>query len=175
MVSWAEFERRAPGLARLGRERYDSTGLLMMGTLRKNGWPRVTPIEYTFCGDHLYIHGMWQSKKLLDLLRDPRCALHSTTANKDGQEGDFKLYATAHDVTDPEERERFGLKSFADTGWRPSEPFHLFRIDCPSAGFTVFGKEGLARMKALESSLGEANLAVHQSLGEGFPVITWRA
>lgn len=67
----------------------------MLGTLRKNGWPRVTPIEYTFWEGELVLGGMWQSKKLLDLLRDSRCVIYSTTNDKSGQQGDAKLYGRA--------------------------------------------------------------------------------
>lgn len=144
MASWADFERAAPELAGLVRERFASTQLVMMGTLRKNGWPRVTPIEYTLWDGQLVIGGMWQSKKLLDLLRDPRCAFHSTTSNKDGTEGDAKLYGRA--TTLPEERlEPYWQHIYDEIGFRPDGPAHVFTIDIESAGYVVFG-EGTMRM-----------------------------
>jgi len=91
MATWSQFETDCPDLARLARERFGATDLVMLGTLRKNGWPRITPIEYTIWEGELVLGGMWQSRKMLDLLRDPRCAIHSTTTNKNGQEGDVKL------------------------------------------------------------------------------------
>jgi len=38
---------------------------------------------------------MWRSKKALDLLRDPRIVVHSVTSNKDGTDGDVKIYGRA--------------------------------------------------------------------------------
>lgn len=138
MVSWAEFERTTPELAGLIRERFASTQLMMMGTLRKNGWPRVTPIEYTIFEDNLVIGGMWQSKKMLDLLRDPRCALHSTTTNKDGTEGDAKLYGRAIPLAE-DRLEPYWQHIYEEIGFRPDGPAHVFSIDIESAGYTVFG------------------------------------
>lgn len=82
MTSWEGFVREAPELSELVKTRFDSTDLVMLGTLRKNGWPRITPIEFTYFEGDFVIGGMWQSKKMLDLLRDPRCVIHSTTSNK---------------------------------------------------------------------------------------------
>ncbi len=79
MTSWEGFVREAPELSELVKARFDSTDLVMLGTLRKNGWPRITPIEFTYFEGDFVIGGMWQSKKMLDLLRDPRCVIHSTT------------------------------------------------------------------------------------------------
>ncbi len=70
---WKELKRSDPGLAALGEERFERTGLVLIGTLRKNGWPRISPVEALIAGGHLYLGMMWQSRKALDLLRDPRC------------------------------------------------------------------------------------------------------
>lgn len=144
MVSWSEFERSAPELASVVRTRFAATQLVMMGTLRKNGWPRVTPIEYTIFESDLVIGGMWRSKKMLDLLRDPRCALHSTTTNKDGTEGDAKLYGRAVPLAE-ERLEPYWQHIYDEIGFRPDGPAHVFSIDIVSAGYTVFG-DGTMRM-----------------------------
>ena len=85
---------------------------------------------------------MWQSKKALDLLRDPRCTVHSTISNKDGKEGEFKLRGRAIDVVDPDLRERNGQQAFEKTGWRPPEPYHLFSIGVEQAAFVQYSGEG---------------------------------
>jgi hypothetical protein len=86
MATWSEFERLAPELAALAKERFAATEFVMLGTLRKNGWPRISPIEYTIFDGQFTMGGMWQAKKALDILRDPRCVVHSATTNKNGQE-----------------------------------------------------------------------------------------
>ena len=44
-MTWEEFKNAAPELAALGEERFEATGLVLVGTLRKNGWPRISPVE----------------------------------------------------------------------------------------------------------------------------------
>ncbi len=90
---------------------------------------------------------MWQSPKAVDLLRDPRCAVHSCTSDRMGAEGDFKLYGRAVDVSEPELREAYRDAIRSRIDWAPDEPnYHLFAIDVESAGFVIFGDEryGLA-------------------------------
>ena len=77
-MDWEEFKRADPELAALGEERIEATGLVLLGTLRKNGFPRISPVEPLLTMGRLYLGMMWQSRKALDLLRDPRCTVHST-------------------------------------------------------------------------------------------------
>lgn len=146
MATWKHFESESPDLARLAKERFAASDLVTLGTLRKNGWPRITPIEYTFFDDELVLGGMWQSKKLLDLLRDPRCAIHSVTANKDGQEGDVKLYGRCLPMSE-DRIEPYWQHIFALQNWRPSGPAHVFVFEIESAGYVRFDGAGGMRMK----------------------------
>mgnify|MGYP002529933737 CR=1 FL=1 len=143
-VIWEEFKNSAPEMAALGRERFDRTGLVLIGTLRKNGYPRITPVEPLFADGHLYLGMMWQSKKAQDLLRDPRCTVHNTVSNRDGSEGEFKVYGRAVPILDPEQRERYCNAVYVKTGWRPTEPeFHLFSIDIESVGIVAFSDDDM--------------------------------
>ena len=135
-MNWASFSELEPGLAALGEERFRRCGMLLLGTLRKNGWPRISPVEMLFFEGELYLGMMWQSRKALDLRRDSRCTLHNAVSNKDGTEGDFKVYGRAVEVLDLEQRRRYGEALFEETGIRIEEPeFHLFSIDIGSASF----------------------------------------
>ena len=138
MVSWGVLADRDPELAALGLDRFERTGLALVGTLRKNGWPRISPVEPVIAGGQLYLGMMWQSVKALDLLRDPRCTVHSTVSDRHGTEGEFKVYGRAVDVTDPAERDRFAEVVFEKIGWRPEEPnYHLFSVDIQSAAWAI--------------------------------------
>ena len=133
---------RDPELAALGLERFEQTGLALVGTLRKNGWPRISPVEPVIAEGHLYLGMMWQSVKALDLLRDPRCTVHSTVSDRLGTEGEFKVYGRAVDVTDLTERACFAEALFEKIGWRPEEPdYHLFSVDIESAAWAII-REG---------------------------------
>lgn len=147
MASWSEFERQAPALSALCFQRFRATELLMLGTLRKNGYPRISPTEWTIFEGALVLGGIWQAKKALDLLRDPRCTLHSTTTDKNGQEGDAKLWGRAKPM--PEEKQGpYWDHIFEEIGFRPNGPAHVFTIDLETAAYLVFREgEGMKRLQ----------------------------
>ena len=141
-MTWQEFKEEAPGLAALGEEMFERNGLALLGTLRKNGYPRISPVEPLFTDGQLYLGMMWRSQKALDLLRDPRCTVHSATRERDGSQGDFKVYGRAVEVRDLETRERYCDAVYEKIGWRPAEPeFHLFSIDVESVALVEFKDE----------------------------------
>jgi len=51
--TWAEFRRGDPGLASVAEVRMAKDGLVLVGTLRANGWPRISPVEPLIVGDEL--------------------------------------------------------------------------------------------------------------------------
>jgi len=146
-VSWDEFALACTELASLGEERLRGRELCLVGTLRRNGYPRISPVEPEFVDGELMLGMMWRSPKALDLLRDPRLVVHSVVSDRMGSEGDFKLYGQALDVRDPDRRAAYRAAIKARIDWEPSEPhYHLFAVDVESAGFVVFSGEryGLA-------------------------------
>ena len=141
-LSWQEFQQLAPKLAALGEALIERTGMVMVGTIRKDGYPRISPVEVVFTEGQLCLGMMWHSKKALDLLRDPRCTVHSATSNRDGSQGDFKLFGRAVEVTDLEFRRRYSDAVYEKIGFKPEEPeFHLFFVDVESAALVEFKDE----------------------------------
>jgi Pyridoxamine 5'-phosphate oxidase len=146
-MRWEEFASHAPELAALAQQRFDRMGLALLGTLRKDGSPRISPCEPYITEGELLLGMMPDSMKALDLLRDPRIVVHSTVSDREGTEGDVKLYGRAVNLTDDAAwRDRYGDATEARIGWRPTGRFHLFTVDIASAGFALFGPEryGLA-------------------------------
>jgi hypothetical protein len=90
-VSWSQLEAEAPELARLGRERLRS-GLALLGTVRADGSPRVSPIGVFFLDGELVIGVMTRSGKARDLRGDRRVALQSVVTAPDEGEPELKLY-----------------------------------------------------------------------------------
>lgn len=146
-MRWADFAERCPELAALGEERLRGRELCLLGTLRRDGHPRISPVEPDFVDGDLTLGMMWRSPKALDLLRDPRCVVHSVVCTREGTDGEFKLYGRAVDIQDPERRARFRATIRARIDWEPTEPnFHCFAITIQSAGFRIFSPDdyGLA-------------------------------
>ena len=146
-MRWDEFAAECPELASLGEDRLRGRELCLIGTLRRTGYPRISPCEPDFVDGELMLGMMWRSPKALDLRRDPRCVVHSVVSSRSGEEGDFKLYGRAIEVHEPERRAAYRATIKARIDWEPEEPnFHVFAIDVESAGFVIFGEEryGLA-------------------------------
>jgi hypothetical protein len=142
MVAWAEFAERAPELAEEARRRVEGTGLSLIGTIRRDGWPRISAVEPYFVQGELLLGMMWQSRKAVDLLRDPRCVLHSTISNRDGSEGEVKLYGRGRGVQHPELRARYAKATRERIDWEPEGPFHLFALDIERAAYLRFADDG---------------------------------
>src|SRR5215210_946435 len=140
-MRWEEFTEACPQIADRAAERFRRQELCLLGTVRADGSPRISPCELDFAEGHLLLGMMWQSRKALDLLRDPRCVLHSCTTDRIGTQGDAKIYGQAIDVHDPALRQAFRDAIKARIDWAPDEPnFHAFSIDVQSAGFITFAE-----------------------------------
>ena len=143
MATFAEMEAEAPELGRWARERFAATGLSLVGTLRSDGWPRISPVEPIVMDGLVYLGMMPNSMKSLDLRRDPRVLVHSIVTDKDGKEGEAKLYGTADEITDADERERYCQALFAKIGWRPEvDALDLWTVDITRAVWQIFGDGG---------------------------------
>ena len=100
MASWRDLEQAAPHIARAGRALLDQAREALLGTLRPDGSPRISPVEPYFADGQLIFGLMTWSGKARDLRRDPRCVLHSTISEPDAGKPELKLYgltATAGD------------------------------------------------------------------------------
>jgi hypothetical protein len=100
VASWAEVERQAPELTALARGFLDAFKHKTIATVRRDGSPRISGTELEIADGELWLGSMWRSVKALDLLRDPRFALHSGSPDPDaGWTGDAKLAGRAEDAT----------------------------------------------------------------------------
>ena len=95
MASWRDLEQAAPHIARAGRALLDQARVALLGTLRPDGSPRISPVEPYFADGQLIFGLMTWSGKARDLRRDPRCALHTTISGPDAGEPELKLYGLA--------------------------------------------------------------------------------
>jgi hypothetical protein len=99
LPSWRDVELGAPELARLGMARLNSAHLALLGTLRRDGSPRISPIEPHIAEGQLLIGAMAWSAKASDLRRDPRYTLHSVVTGPDTGQGELKLYGPAAEAS----------------------------------------------------------------------------
>ncbi len=139
-MNWKAFAEAAPGLAKTGEKLLDGPGVLLLGTVRQDGGPRISPVEPVFGDGELYLGMMWRSLKALDLLRDPRCTVHNAICDRMAPDGELKLQGRAREVVDLKVRARYGDLLYEKIGWRPEEPrFHLFTVTVERVGLFVMG------------------------------------
>ena len=125
MATWTEFAAEAPEIAGLAERRLVATGLMMLATLRRDGFPRISPMEPVIADERLTLHDgrLWlgmmvDSTKSRDLQRDGRFSVHTATADKMVTDGDVKLWGGATQVTDHDTLSRFSDDIFASVGSR---------------------------------------------------------
>ncbi|ROS25918.1 pyridoxamine 5-phosphate oxidase [Cellulomonas sp. PhB150] len=75
---WADVVREAPELAAKAATLFDSGTNKTLASLRADGSPRISGTELVIAED-LTLGMMPHSRKLADVLRDPRVAIHSPT------------------------------------------------------------------------------------------------
>lgn len=128
-MDWSEVEARQPRLAEVGRQRLMDPGFVLVATVRRDGTPRLSPVEPWIMDGVLWLSMMRGSTKAADLARDPRILVHNAIANKDGQEGEFKIRGTAQEEESLDIQRRYAAEVSKSLGWNP-EPgqFHLFRV-----------------------------------------------
>jgi hypothetical protein len=127
-VSWRQLESAAPELARAGRERFERTRVVLLGTVRADGSPRISPVEPYFILGELVL-GVMASPKARDLRRDPRLVVHSSVSEIDGSEGEFKVHGRAIATDDT----RFLKHEGAWWVFRAADRFTVYRVDVDEA------------------------------------------
>jgi Pyridoxamine 5'-phosphate oxidase len=109
---------------------------VLVATIRKDGTPRVSPVEPFVMDGILWLSMLWQSKKAADLLRDPRVLVHSVVTGRDGGEGEFKIRGTAGAEPDPAVQRRYAAEVAGSLGWSPDPGrFHLFAVSIEQVTF----------------------------------------
>jgi len=138
-MRWAELESSQPRLAEMGRDRLLGPEVVLVGTIRRDGTPRISPVEPWVMAGDLWLSMMWRSTKAIDLGRDPRILVHSVISRRDGSEGEFKVRGRAR-VEDDEAVQRQYADEVADAlGWRPElGQFHLFAVDISDITFVRY-------------------------------------
>jgi len=139
-MRWADVEAKQPRLAALGREKLGERGVVLVGTIRRDGSARISPVEPLFWEGELWLPMGLGSTKAKDLMRDPRILVHSIVTSRDGTEGEYKVRGRATLETDLDLNARAAETISQQLGWTPVVgKFHLFRVEVEDVTFIRWG------------------------------------
>ncbi len=129
-MRWGQLVADEPRLGELGRERLVDPGVILVVTIRGDGTPRLSPVEPLLWEDDLWLSMLLDSRKAIDLLRDPRVLVHSIVTSREGSLGEFKVRGRAVAQPPGPVHERYAEQVRSRIGWDPVPGrFHLFRVD----------------------------------------------
>lgn len=90
MAPWSAIERAEPEFAARVRGSFEAGRHKTIATLRADGSPRISGIECEFVDGDVRFGSMSGARKVADLERDPRFALHGPTVHpEEGKESDW--------------------------------------------------------------------------------------
>jgi hypothetical protein len=128
-MKWSQIAARQPALGAIARDRLIKPGVLLAGTIRRDGSARISGVEPLVMGDDLWLSMMRTSAKAADLARDPRILLHSIVTGPEPA-AEIKVRGTVRREADPGVQEEYAAAVAAGIGWRPVVgEFTLFAVD----------------------------------------------
>jgi hypothetical protein len=125
---WADLEAGAPDLGRLARSLLDRHGFLYAGTIRRDGAPRISPVEAHLVRGRLMLVMVAGSQKARDLDRDPRVTLQSPIADPGDPGAELKVRGRVTDVDD-DQRAATTEAVEAASGWRPRPSWRFLAVE----------------------------------------------
>jgi hypothetical protein len=135
-MRWSELIEDEPRLAELGRQRLADPGVVLVGTIRRDGTPRISPVEPLLWERDLWLSMLLGSCKAVDLRRDPRLLVHSIVTGRDGTPGEYKIRGRAVEEPARPVQEAFAEQVRDRIGWDPVPGrFHLFWVDIDDVTF----------------------------------------
>lgn len=168
MATFADLRADAPSIAGFFESRVAATGVVFAATTRRDGWPRVSPMELSIVDGRLYVGSMPHAVKAQDLRRDPRCCLVTTLADKDDLAGEVKVFCRAREVVGGAEWEEVRRRWQETLGFDIGDPggSHVFELEIDAAAWqrvegddwrtTSWRVGGPVRERARTGPLGES-------------------
>jgi hypothetical protein len=138
-MRWDDLLTGQPRLGEIAHDRLLAPGVLLVVTIRRDGTPRLSPVEPFVLDGDLWLSMMLGSRKAADLLRDPRVLVHSVVTSPDGEDGEVKLRGTARHEQGKEPQRRYADAVSEALPWSPEAGlFHLFAVDIDQVTFVRY-------------------------------------
>lgn len=139
-MRWGEFAAAEPELAAEIRRRLEIGKHRYLATIREDGSPRISGQEVFFTpdGEDAWFGAMPRSRKVRDLDRDPRFALHGRSEDPPEWEGDAKIAGRAVRVEDIDRAREL----LASVGHEGHDDAAVLLVDLTEAVLTRIGDPG---------------------------------
>jgi len=139
-LPWTEFVTAVPELASRGRELFERFGFVFLGTIRPDGTPRISPVEVHIVNGHLMLVMIAGSRKVQDVLRDPRVTLQTPITDAADPGAEFKVHGRLVEVVEAAQRTATADAIEAASGWRPSESWSFFSVRVEAAAHLAWAE-----------------------------------
>jgi hypothetical protein len=138
-MRWSEIASRQPALGAVAAEKLIRPGVVLAGTVRRDGRARISGVEPLIMGGELWLSMLPDSAKARDLGRDSRIVLNSIITGP-APDAELKVRGTARLETSLQVHQRYATAVAASLGWQPVVGhFTLFAIDIDDV--TYIGSE----------------------------------
>lgn len=134
-VEWIDLLSEQPKLGEIAEQALIAPGVLLIGTIRRDGSVRISGVEPLIMDGRLWLSMLPDSMKARDLYRDPRLVLNSIiTSPEPGIE--MKLRCTARAESAHAVQEQYVGEVSRRLGWQPVVGrFALFAISIEDATY----------------------------------------
>jgi hypothetical protein len=171
-MKWSQISAHEPALGAIAGDKLIGPGVLLVGTVRRDGSARISGAEPLVMDGDLWLSMMQTSAKALDLARDPRILLHSIVTGPEAAP-EIKVRGTARAEPGPAIQRRYADAVTATKSWEPvAGKFTLFAVDIDDVTYIGYdpdtGAQHVARWPAGQEYVRPATTPT--SLGPPEPV-----
>lgn len=140
-MKWSQIAASEPALGAVAFDRLIRPGVLLAGTVRRDGSARISGVEPLVMDGELWLSMMRASAKAADLGRDQRIVLHSIITGPEPA-AEVKVRGTARPEDDKEVQRRYAAAVGAQIGWHPVVgQFALFTVDVDDVTYIGYDAE----------------------------------
>lgn len=126
-MEWSGIEALAPRLMASARRAVERFGFVFAGTIRRDGSPRISPVEAHVVDGRLMVALIPRTAKVRDLSRDPRITVQSALIRPDSPEPEFKARGLVVEV-DERQRRATAAAVASSSGWQPGAQWRVCAI-----------------------------------------------
>jgi predicted pyridoxine 5'-phosphate oxidase superfamily flavin-nucleotide-binding protein len=141
-LRWEDFANEAAALASKVENLIDQYGFALIGTVRRDGTPRISPVETHLLGTDLALVMIPRTRKATDIGRDNRLILQSPVVNAANPGSEYKLRGSAAIIESNQGREAVAGAVEARSGWRPRPDWLFVAVVLSEATHIAWSPDG---------------------------------